>query len=241
MKKKLFSLLFIFFSISLISQTLSELGLYEKDRIRLTKNKLVLKKKKINRAPWPEVKVFAKVNATPEECAAVHFAFHDHKNFIPDLVKSEPVKYITPLNIHVYFEMNFTWSLPNSRFTTGNHLKKFGSGSYKVEWYHVKHSSAKNTSGYIAFIPFGRSTLLVYRNFTIPSSGLAGLFVKRMLKGMEKTIRSIVSRIEDIKNNHSGKMKIYKNNLKRAFKGEFIYKNLPGSRPGQAQGPDQKQ
>jgi len=193
---------------------------------KLYQHKLILKKRTVKGAPWPEVKVYSLIDATPEESMAVYLAFPEQKNYIPGLVKSKPSKYISPTDIWIDFEVSLSWPLANSKFTTGNKIGKLNGGGYLLHWYPVTHTSAKECNGDIAFLPYHNRTLLIYRNFTFPNSSLAKFFKKRMYKSIKETINAIVKRIELVKKSGKTRMKRYIRNLNGALKGEYIFKGI---------------
>ncbi len=227
MKEKIEKLLIFtlsgFFLYGLI--TASQYNLTKSQIIKLNRGSLVVKKKAVRGAPWPEVTIYSVINATPEESMAVYIAFPEHKNFIPGLLKSKPSKYITPTDIYVDFEVDLAWPLANSKFTTGNKIRKLGNGSYSVKWYPVRHSAAKDCHGEIKFIPFYNKTLFIYRNFTLPKSRLASLFKGRMIKNLKRTIKAIIHRINGMKSK-TEKMERYINQLNRILSGKYIYEDI---------------
>lgn len=219
-------LIVVLFSLSLFSESLDDFQLSKNDETILLNKGFILKKRDVKKSPWPEVYVLTLIKATPKQSIAVFFAYHEHKNFIPKLLISKPVKYISPTDIHIYFEMNIPWPLSNSHFITGNRLKKLEKRGYRIEWYFVKSDSAKHSYGGVYFLSYKNKTLLVYRNFTHPKSGLAGLFKGKMLKSVKRTIRAIVSHIEDITEYKKDLLKKHIANLEKALNGEYVYKDL---------------
>lgn len=216
----------LFFSLSIFSESLDDFQLSEKDEVIILNKEFILKKRNVKKSPWPEITVLTLIKATPKQSIAIFFVYHEHKNFIPKLLISKPVKYISPTDIHIYFEMNIPWPLSNSHFITGNRLKKLKESGYRVEWYFVKSDSVKHSYGGVYFLAYKNKTLLVYQNFTHPKSVLAGLFKGKMLKSVKRTVRAIVSHIEDITENKKDLLKEYILNLEKALNGEYVYKDL---------------
>src|SRR5882757_85911 len=46
--------------------------------------------------PWPRIKIYRFINASPEEVAAVFFNFENAKSFVPNIFKSEISNKISP-------------------------------------------------------------------------------------------------------------------------------------------------
>jgi len=223
-------LLFLFFIITptLIPASAETFNLRMEDHELLNKGELILRKNKIEGNPWPEITIISKISATPTESMAVFYAYHEHKDFLPDLLTSTPSKYISPYDLHINFEMKIPWPMKNSRYTTGNKLSHFGDGGYRIKWYHVASTSSKTTRGFVIFTPYEKGTLFIYRTFVKPKSKLAGIFKKRMVKEVRKSVMAIISRIESVKSKNKNKISEYIDALKRSLKGEYIYKNIPG-------------
>ena len=221
-------ILFLIFFLPAHTETDDKFGLTDIDQNTINLGKLVHKEKKIKGAPWPEITVFGKINATALESVSVFYSYHEHKKFLPGLLSSVPVKYISPVEIHLKFEMKIPWPLKNSKHISGNKFGIYGEGGYKIDWYHITSTSSKNSYGGVIFIPYKKNTLFIYRSFVHPKSSFAGLFKKRALKEVLKSARAIISRVESIKKNNKEKIIKYINAINRTLKGEYIYKNIPG-------------
>ncbi len=180
-------------------------SLSEMERKKMDARLLIVKTKKIPKKPWPEVMVYATIKATARESAAIFTAYQEHKDYIPDLLKSDPVKYVSKRDVHVAFILDVPWPLANSHFITGNRLSRTPEGGYRIEWYFVKSDSSRNNYGEITFIPGedGKQTDVFYRNFSHPKSSLAKLFKGKMVRKVRKTVVSIRNYIEEKRKNKS--------------------------------------
>ncbi len=225
MKRKLIiSALLFLFAISLKSSDTEDFKITPLIENALLHKRLYIKKKPIKNSPWPEITIITSIDATPLKSAAIFFAYTEHKTFIPDLIVSKPIKYISPTKLHIYFEMHLPWPLKNSHFITNNILKKLDNGGYKIQWEFVKSDSAKNSYGGVWFLPYKNRTMLIYKNYTLPKSGLAKLFKKSMYKKVKNTVKAIKNHIEKtVKNKNLSK---YIENLNKALNGEYIYKDI---------------
>ena len=223
---RLFLICILFIPSYLISEDKFELN--EHDRESIKRGELVIRTKKIEKTPWPEITVFATINTSALKSCAVFYAYHEHKEFLPDLLSSVPVRYISPADLHIKFEMKVPWPLRNSRYITGNKFSIYRDGGYRINWYHVTSTSSKNTRGTVIFLPYEKRTLFIYRTFIHPKSKLAGLFKKRMLNEVLKSVRAIISRIESV-NNNKEKMTEYITAIKKSLNGEYVYKNIAGA------------
>lgn len=209
------------------AETIDKFGLTGIDQNTINRGELVHKEKKIKDAPWPEITVFGIINATAMESVSVFYSYHEHKEFLPGLLSSVPVKYICPTEIHLKFEMKIPWPLKNSKHISGNKFGLYGEGGYKIEWYHVTSTSSKNSYGGVTFLPYNKKTLFIYRSFVHPKSSFAGFFKKRALKEVLRSARAIISRVESVKKHNKEKIIKYINALQSTLRGEYIYKDIP--------------
>lgn len=210
------------------TEPVEKFGLSGTDQAALRQGELVYRKKVIKGTPWPEITVFGMINATALESTAVFYAYHEHKEFLPDLLSSIPVRYISPTDLHIKFEMKVPWPLKNSKYITGNRFSIYGDGGYRIKWYYVTSTSSKDTNGAVTFLPYEQKTMFIYRTFIHPKSKLAGLFKKRMLNEVLKSVRAIISRIESVRNNNKEKMPVYISAVKSSLNGEYVYKDIQG-------------
>jgi len=220
-------LIWLFFSWSVIypiDYSVKQLTQREKEEI--LKKGYSLRLKEVKGSPWPELILKTFINAKPEEACAVFFAYDEHKDFIPDLKISKPLRYHSPTELDLYFVLNIPWPLKDSHYITYNKLEKNGEGGYRIVWKMVKSDSAKDSYGGIEFIPYEGKTLLVYKNLSIPKHKIAKLFKGKMLKKAIKTVFAIVKRVELIKKEKPEKLRNYMERLRGALKGEYIYKEI---------------
>lgn len=173
---------------------------------KLTNRELVIHSRDIPKSPWPEITVFALIDALPGEAAALFSNYQDHKRYIPDLIKSDPVRKVAENETIVDFEMTVPWPLPNSKYSTGNVLNKIGNTDYQISWYLVESNSLVDTKGTVHFAPYGKKTLLKYKSLIHPVSKLAALFSSKAENGLTKTVRAIVEYVEETKRKNPEKI-----------------------------------
>jgi hypothetical protein len=166
---------------------------------KLTNKELIVHSRAIPNRPWPEITIFAVIDVLPVEAAAVFSNYRDQKKYIPDLLKSDPVKKIAENEIIVDFEMRFPWPLGNSKYSTRNVLKMLENNGYEISWYMVESDSLIDAKGVVQFIPYGTKTLLKYKSFLHPGSKLASLFSSRVKASTYRTVQAIVTYTEETK------------------------------------------
>ncbi len=206
-KKYIFILIFLFSIFYAYSYKLSNT-----DIKTLLTGELIVKREIIADTPWPKVLIFSIINATPLESISIFTAYNEHKDFIPDLLTSKVIKEITKTDVHISFELNIPWPLSNSKYVTGNKLSRENNNSYQVKWYFVKSDSSKDNYGRVVFSQYKDKTIMEYQNFTHPTSSLAKLFKKKMIKKTKETVIEIKKRIEIIRK--TSKIKTYIAELK---------------------------
>ena len=182
---------------------------------KLTNKELVIHSKEIRGCPWPEITVFALIDASPVEAAALFSNYQDHKKYIPDLIKSDPVRKIAENEIIVDFEMRLPWPLANSKYSTGNVFNRLDNNEYEIRWYLVESDSLIDSKGTVQFIPYGKKTLLKYQSLIHPDSRLASVFSSKAKSGITKTVQAIVTYIEETKKKNPEKIQKLINSLPR--------------------------
>ena len=173
---------------------------------KLTGKQLIVHSREIPRCPWPEITVFTLIDVSPVEAAALFSNYQDHKKYIPDLVKSDPIGKLAENEIIVDFEMHLPWPLANTKYSTGNVCNRLDNNEYEISWYLVESDSLIDTKGVVQFIPYGKKTLLKYQSLIHPDSKLASVLSSKVKGGITKTVQAIVTYIEETKKNNPEKM-----------------------------------
>jgi hypothetical protein len=173
---------------------------------RLTNKELIIHSKEVPKCPWPEVTVFTLVDVSPVEAAALFSNYQDHKKYIPDLVKSDPIGRLAENEIIVDFEMRLPWPLANSKYSTGNIFNRLDNNEYQICWYLVESDSLLDSKGTVQFIPYGKKTLLKYQSLIRPDSKLAAMFSSKARGSISKVVQAIVTYIEEIKKKNPEKI-----------------------------------
>jgi hypothetical protein len=142
----------------------------------------------------------------PIEAAALFSNYQDQKEYVPDLVKSDPARRVAENEIVVDFEMRVPWPLANYKYSTGNVFTRFEDDEYEISWYLVKSNSLIDSKGMAQFAPYGKKTLLKYRSLIHPDSKLATIFCSRAKSGMARTVQAIATYIEGTKKKNPEKI-----------------------------------
>jgi hypothetical protein len=148
--------------------------------------------------PWPRVTIYAVVNASPEEVAAVFFDYEDNKSFVPNVLKSDISKKITACTTEIDFGVNVP-ILPDEFYTVRNTIKMLSPEHYRFDWKLVRAVHTKDSVGSFCMEPLEGRTLIRYQNLVTPGSSMAGLLRKTAISQMKDAATAIATRAEKLK------------------------------------------
>lgn len=185
----------------------------------------VVRTKDVPGSAWPEITYYALINAPALEAVGLFAAYDIQKDYTPNLLKSTPVKHVSPTDVQTEYELQIPFPLSNAKYIHGAKIFKHAD-DYEVEWYMVESSSSEDVRGSAYFQNDNGKTLLRYRTYVKPKS-IFGSFVKKvMFKDVEKSIIAICSFIErTVKENPTLSSK-YSEFITRALRGEFVYQTI---------------
>jgi hypothetical protein len=153
--------------------------------------------------PWPRVRVYQAVKATPREVMAVFTDYNSGCNFVPNCLKSQIAKQITPLVAHVDYVIDVP-ILADESYTVSDTLSEEPGGALRVAWKMIKATSILESQGNLFAEPHGENgSLIRYTNLVKPSSAAAPLLRGMAMSQMKDTVDAIVARVEEIKNKPS--------------------------------------
>lgn len=155
--------------------------------------------------PWPRVTIYQKVHAGPEEVAAVFFDFEDSKRFIPNVLKADISRRISPMVMEVDYAINIP-ILPDEYYTVRNTLSQSAPKCYGISWKLLKAAQTKDSVGSFHTEPFEDGALMRYQNLVTPGSSMAGLLRKLAIGQMEDAATAIVDRAESLKKSDPGEL-----------------------------------
>lgn len=155
-------------------------------------------------SPWPRACVFERIDATPEEAAAVFTNYARQTSYIPGLRKAKIARVADPVTA----EVDYTLDVPivaDEDYTVRDKLTQYDGGtSYRIDWTLLRATSTRATEGNVRFerylpnVPAGGGTLMAYCNLVTPGSSLAKLrFIRsRALAQVRETAHAIVVEVE---------------------------------------------
>lgn len=146
--------------------------------------------------------IYAFIDATPEEAAAVFMDYEAQPSYIPSLRKARISHVIDAATVEVDYKLAVPW-LPDEEYTVRDRMSLDSTG-YRVDWHLVRATSTRGTVGHALFSPYVNGitrrpgTLLEYFSFVTPGSRLAGVaFVRRhATREVSETVRAVQRQVE---------------------------------------------
>ncbi len=185
----------------------------------------VMKTKEVEGSAWPEITIYSLIEASPLETMGIFSALDYQKNYVPNVIKSKPIKHISATEVLTEYEMHVPFPLSNAHYVHGSIVHRY-ENDYELTWYKVSSTSTEEVRGSAYFSFYKSKTLFRYRSYIRPKSIFGGLVKKMMFKDVQKTISSIKEHTEKLKKEHSDLIERYSNHITRALSGEFVYKDV---------------
>ena len=205
-----------------LSSPLLAFGLTPKQLTYLENHDHLLEREMISNAPWPQITMYLKIKATPEEAMALYSDFEQQKNYVPNILESTVINQLSPKEVHTRYELKMPWPLSNSRYTHGTVINKINN-NYSISWYVVESDSTEKIDGLATFENFGTQTLMTYRCLIYPKSIFASLFANTMVSDTQTTtlvIRDYIQeqvRLKSREYNHSLEL------LRKSLAGKMVF------------------
>lgn len=156
--------------------------------------------------PWPRVRVYQKVAATPQEVAAVFFDYKNAKSYVPNVIKSNISRQVTPCVAEVDYGIDVP-ILPDEYYTALNTLTSETDGGYLVTWSLIRALQTKGSVGNLRIERWKDGSVIRYTNLVTPSSMMARLLKFIAIDQMRSTVRAIVTRVEKQKSDNPDTLK----------------------------------
>ena len=98
--------------------------------------------------PWPRIKVYRLVDASPEQVAAVFFDYESAKSFVPNVIKSEISNRLSACTMDVDYGLDVP-IFPDEFYTVRNNLRLIDDNSYCIDWKLLRSVLTKDSVGNI--------------------------------------------------------------------------------------------
>ena len=145
--------------------------------------------------PWPRVKVYRLINASPEQVAAVFFDYENAKSFVPNVIKSEISNRLSACTMDVDYGLDVP-IFPDEFYTVRNSLKSIDDNSYCVDWKLLRSVLTKDSVGNFRVEPWEGGAVICYQNLVTPASNIAVLLRGRAIEQMKETTKALAAEVE---------------------------------------------
>jgi hypothetical protein len=164
------------------------------DRAKLETGVNVLTTEEIEGATWPMVRIYRKVNATPQGVTDLFLDYENANTFISNLdsakVEKQPDANTKDVRYTVRLPVLFTIS-----YLVRNRYEKTPEG-YTVHWNLLESIFAKSATGSLRVEPHGDTAVICYANHVEPATRLVAGLRGHALKEASKTVDAIVKEAE---------------------------------------------
>lgn len=149
----------------------------------------------IDGKPWPRVKVYRLVDASPEQVTAVFFDYESASSFVPNVIKSEISNKVSSCTMDVDYGLDVP-ILPDEFYTVRNSLRSVGGNSYCIDWKLLRSVLTKDSVGSIRVEPWEGKAAICYQNLVTPASNIAALLRGRAIEQMKETTKALAAKVE---------------------------------------------
>lgn len=148
--------------------------------------------------PWPKMRIYRTVGATPEEVAAVFFDYENATAYVPNVLSSKISNRVAPCTLDIDYGLDVP-ILPDEFYTTRNTVKIVAPDGYRIDWKLLRAVQTKDSVGSLRIESFDGKALICYENLVTPGSSMAGLLKGTAVKQMNQTVEAIARRVESQK------------------------------------------
>ncbi len=175
--------------------------------------------------PWPSVTIYQRINATPEESAAMFFDYGNQVKYIPHLTKAVAAAVSkTVFNVDYQVKLPFipSWMGGTENYSVRDEILSYDNGhSYEIQWSLIagRGETVKSSAGYAKFEDLGGATLLAYYSYIVPGrsgSGL-GFVIDGAKDSVKKAVTAIAKQVEKEKSDDKFLLQTQLEKLKAAF------------------------
>jgi hypothetical protein len=172
---------------------LSELSSTQKGEVETGSQVIITEN--IEGKPWPRIKVYRLVSASPEQVAAVFFDYENAKAFVPNVIKSEISNRLSACTMDVDYGLDVP-IFPDEFYTVRNSLKLVDENSYCVDWKLLRSVLTKDSVGSFRVEPWEGGAVICYQNLVTPASNIAVLLRGRAIEQMKETTKALAAEVE---------------------------------------------
>lgn len=172
---------------------LDEVPDYARDE--LAAGQIVVKSEDVQGAPWPRIKLYKVVDASPKVVADLFSDYSAAPSYTPGMLSAKVIANNPDGSKDVQYRVKVP-VLQSISYTVRNTYIKKGN-SYEVKWTLLQSPLAKSSNGSLRIEPYGAGkTLMRYTNLTVPLTNLVSGLKTQALNEAKATVRAIASEAE---------------------------------------------
>ena len=156
------------------------------EAVEVGQGRVVVIEREVEGAPWPRVRLYRFIDATPEQSAAMFADYEHQRDYNADLKEVVVQRRLDSARAEVsYRYASGIAFVSDVTYTVLDRISRDSTGSYLVDWRLLSGSKVKHTEGSARFAPWTnpvsgqRGTLLTYDNYVVPDFRFASLGVVR--------------------------------------------------------------
>ena len=172
---------------------LDEVPQYARDE--LAAGQIVVKSEDVQGAPWPRIKLYKVVDASPQVVAELFSDYSAAPSYTPGMLSAKVIATNPDGSKDVQYKVKVP-VLQSISYTVRNTYVRKGD-SYEVKWTLLSSPLAKSSNGSLRIEPYGKGkTLMRYTNLTVPLTNLVSGLKNQALNEAKATVRAIALEAE---------------------------------------------
>jgi hypothetical protein len=168
----------------------------------VARGRRVMQQRKVPDAPWPRLRFYQFIDATPEQVAAVLFDYEAQTSYVPSVKYAKVLRRPDPATAEVMYRYHIP-IVRDDEYTVRDRLRRVGADGYAIDWTLASGQSASHVEGSARVerwrnpVTGREGTLLVYDQFVVPRAWLARLWFIRdqAIEEQWKAVESITTRV----------------------------------------------
>ena len=142
-------------------------------RDELAGGQIVVKSENVQGAPWPRIKLYKVVDASPQVVAELFSDYSAAPSYTPGMLSAKVIATNPDGSKDVQYKVKVP-VLQSISYTVRNTYVRKGN-SYEVKWTLLSSPLAKSSNGSLRVSPTGRKTLMRYESYRAPTNLVSGL------------------------------------------------------------------
>lgn len=191
--------------VSLLTPARGSEGLTASERRGLERGELIVKTRDVEGYPWPEVRVYRWVEASPGEVMGAYVDFESQVGYLPHLAESRIVRRLSRNSFHVSYEYEVIG--PNERHRVLAVVSR-SPGGFQLTWELVTARYARRLSGQMRVEEASPGSIIEFANRVDPGFfgrlfGSPGTTVRRM----RETVQALATYVEQLRAQRKEKLR----------------------------------